>query len=94
MDKIQKDFEKMFKEIFSDEVLRLINYPLLESLSFDYTDLFTIYKFRDPEIKALKQDCKNLVEIINNQAEIMKSKDIEIKKLREALTHPDYRPEE
>lgn len=50
-------------------------------------------KSTNEEIKILKQDCKNLVNINNNQTEIMKSKDIEIKNLRINLTHPDYRPE-
>jgi hypothetical protein len=39
------------------------------------------YKARDKEVKNSNQDCKNLVEVNNNQAKIMESKDEEIKKL-------------
>ena len=40
----------------------------------------------DPEIEPLKQDCKNLTDINNNQAEIMKSRDEEITELKVAIS--------
>ena len=36
----------------------------------------------DAEIKQLKQDCKNLVEVNNNQMDYTKSRDIEIEELK------------
>lgn len=68
------------------------NKPCLEitrAAMFGISDIIKIWNTRshDEEIKTLSQDCKNLVEMNNNIAKIVDSKDSEIKKLREALNN-------
>lgn len=41
---------------------------------------------RNPEVEHLKQDCKNLVEINNNQAKIVDGLQAEIKELKIAIS--------
>ena len=41
---------------------------------------------RNPEVEELNQDCKNLVEINNNQAKVIDGLQAEIEKLKEIIT--------
>jgi len=68
------------------------NKPCIEitrAAMFGISDIIKIWNTRprDEEILTLKRDCKNLIAINNNQSEIIKSRDEEIKKL---TTERDY----
>ena len=66
-------------------------YPLADRGMVEVDEgMFCIYSDHEKEIKKLKQDCKNLVDINNNQAVIVKLADEEIKKLRDVLKEIDY----
>lgn len=83
MDKIREEFEK-FKKYQGAE------YPqyFIDPSDPWSTHLHTFeagYKVRDEEVKILNQDCKNLVDVNNNQAKIMESRDPQVKKLRAYL---------
>lgn len=96
MDEIKEEFEKLEITCLAGIVLGQCEYIHLSKNGFGCN-----YKYhcgfqrpdsnsRQLEIEKLNQDCKNLVEINDNQSKVVESRDAEIKELREALTHIIY----
>ena len=80
-DKIREEFEKDRSYLdlrWNDKTNRY--YDIYTNAVFN--EYLCGYSSRDEEIKKLKQDCKNLVEINNNQTVIIKLADEEIKQLK------------
>jgi hypothetical protein len=84
MDKGREEFEKFYRGFNLTKTKTKSKLYESNEVQGMWAAWQTCWKSRDEEIKKLNQDCKNLVEINNNQAELMESRDAKIEKLHES----------